>query len=254
MWAAFTEGLAALPVADDTDLAMEADIDYDNMAPLPIAPIPDNRTTAARKCRFYLHKHERRMGWRCHQESPSADPRDPTSKRALIGFNSQEPIAELTDADTADEPGVAPLQFSTKRVWAASRQLRDIKAAGTLPEDNRIIKDICEYGGLHPVARDEVHPDIKDMLAGACRACLNQKLHPVSGAFKGWRPLGMCEKSAGLRQRRGEGRHQPLPHPPAPRGRRSPSARRRQRRGKRHRTVCGALELDAATAVGGAAA
>ena len=45
-WAAFTEGLAALPVADDTDLAVEADIDYDDMPPLPIAPIPNNRTTA----------------------------------------------------------------------------------------------------------------------------------------------------------------------------------------------------------------
>ena len=204
LWASFITGLAAMPVGPDHDLALEAEIDYDDLEPPPLADMPCDETTA-RKCRFLAHKHEYRSAWRCHQPSPSANPQLDVSKRALINLNPQDAPRVLTDADVADEPGVEPIQFSYKVVDAAARKLRDIKAPGTLPEDNRIIKMIICHGGLHAVtgwlcavARDQVHPIAKEMLAGACRAGLNQKLHAVTGECVGWRPLGMCEKWSGL--------------------------------------------------------
>jgi hypothetical protein len=113
--------------------------------------------------------------------------------------------AQITPADTADEPGHAPIQFKPSAVARAARGLSDIKAAGTLPEDNRIIKMIIEHGGLHYVTawvnaacRDELHPLFGELLAGAVRAGLLQKLDTVTGEFKGFRPLGIIEKWACL--------------------------------------------------------
>lgn len=74
--------------------------------------------------------------------SPALDPRLPDSKRALIGFNPQTPHRELTPEHVADEPGHAPIQFTAKLVQKAAAQLRDLRAPGTLPQDNRIIKAI----------------------------------------------------------------------------------------------------------------
>ena len=139
--------------------------------------------------------------WRCSSPSPALDPRLADSKRALIGFNSQRPHRELTAEHVADEPGTAPISFTNQQVERASSGLHDIRAAGTLPEDNRIIKAIMRQGGLHPVtawmnqiACDKAHPILRDLLGGALRAALTAKVCQITGRVKGRRPLGVVEK------------------------------------------------------------
>ena len=153
-----------------------------------------------RKSTYLAHKGEWGSAWRTHQASPSAKPTD-DARRALIGFNNQTPRRTLTPAHVANEPGKALIQFKPTLVDRAVRRLRDIKAAGTLPEDNRIIKMIVAHGGLHHVTkwinaacRDELHPSFAELIAGAVRAGLLQKIDTVTAVFKGFRPLGIIEK------------------------------------------------------------
>ena len=107
----------------------------------------------------------------------------------------------LTADDVADEPGTPPLQVTSTTVAKVLRSLPDIRAPGTLPEDNRVLKAIEQHGGVHGLTgmvnaclRDVGHERTRDMLAGHVRSALLQKRDPVEGCFLGWRPLGMTEK------------------------------------------------------------
>ena len=101
-------------------------------------------------------------------------PHTHTHKRALIGFNPQTAHRPLTAEHVANEPNVPPIQFTYKQVDKAVRNLHNIRAPGSLPEDNRIIKAIVRHGGLHAVTDgvvnacvcDQGHPLAHDILAG----------------------------------------------------------------------------------------
>ena len=59
---------------------------------------------------------------------------------------------------------------------------------------------IIKHGGIdvttwiNSICRDEAHPIVRNLLAGAVRAALLAKINPLTGAVKGRRPLGMTEK------------------------------------------------------------
>jgi hypothetical protein len=63
----------------------------------------------------------------------------PIARRAVGGC--------LAGLDVADEPGTAPIQFTERQVTRAAEGLHDLKAPGTLPEDNRLIKMLVRHGG-----------------------------------------------------------------------------------------------------------
>ena len=142
-----------------------------------------------------------RGAWGCASPSPSLDPHTIESMRAVIAFTPQRPFRPLTADDVADVPGQQPLQFTQRQVEHAAAAQHDLKAPGTLPQDNRIIKMLVRRGGARPitawmnsVAAGVAHPIAADLLAGAVRAALLAKLHAVTGEVKGRRPLGICEK------------------------------------------------------------
>ena len=193
---------------DDYDVHSEHDVDLDDYDdsdhPPPLVHLsprqPDD--VVIRKQAFLARNGEWKASWRTSTASPALNPRRRSSQRALIDFNPQTAHRPLTAEHVRDEPGVKPIQFTYKQVEKAGRNLHDIRAPGSLPEDNRIIKAVLRHGGLHAVtdgiinasARDQGHPLARDILAGAVRAGLMAKLDPVTCAVKGRRPLGMTEK------------------------------------------------------------
>ena len=198
LWRAF---VAAAPddsgTAGEHDLVLVGDDDYDSITPPPLSPMPDPGAVL-RKTAFLAHHGEWGKAWRCCQPSPAADPHLPSSKKALIGLTPQHVRDPLTAADVADEPGVAPVRIPKKVVDSCARRLPDIRATGTLPEDNRIIKAVAKHGGLsalhklvNTVCSDRADARARDILAENVRAGLLQKLDPVTGEFLGWRPLGI---------------------------------------------------------------
>ena len=159
------------------------------------------KETVARKMTFYAAHGEYGRAWSAASPSPALDPRDSDAQRALIGFNAQVPHRALTPADVADEPGVAPITFKAAQVKKAAARLHDLKAPGTLPQDNRHIKALMRHGALpyvtkwiNAVVSDRAHPIVRDLLAGAVRAALTAKVDTVSGDVVGHRPLGITEK------------------------------------------------------------
>jgi hypothetical protein len=137
--------------------------------------------------------------------SPAADPSDPDAQRALVGLNHQRQPRPLTADDVRDEPGVKPIQFTLRELLAAERSMPDIRANGTLPLDNRVLRMTLRHGSaphilawINAICRDEC-PDIaRDMLAGARRSALMRKLDAITYEAVGWRPLGMGERWAAL--------------------------------------------------------
>ena len=201
LWLAFVRPARHAPLVEDEHL-MEDEllVDYDDLPPPLLSNIPDDEQVL-RKQAFLGSYGEWGQAWRAAQQSPSLDPKKHDSKRALIGLNPQRAHKPLTGAHVANKPGVAAIQFTPAQVDKAARNLRDIKAAGTLPEDNRLIKCLVKHGGcsavttwINATCRDEGHPIARDLLAGAVRAALNAKCDPVTGEVKGHRPLGMVEK------------------------------------------------------------
>ena len=80
-------------------------------------------------------------------------------------------------ADVADEPGVAPIQFTLKDLEAAIPAIHDIRAPGTLPIDNRTLKVVLRNGGaphvlkwLNAICRDECDALPRNLIAGCCRS------------------------------------------------------------------------------------
>ena len=78
--------------------------------------------------------------------------------------------------------------------------LADLRAPGTMPEDNRILKAIYAHGGadglfkgVHALCQGRVHPTVRSLLT-ALRAALLEKRDMVTNKFLGYRPLGMTEK------------------------------------------------------------
>jgi len=112
------------------------------------------------------------MAWRCLQPSPAAKPGDPRAVKALVGLYRQVAAHPLQPEDVANEPGYAPVQVTAKLVRDAALHLHDIKAPGTLPQDNRLIKAVIRTGGLNSVTGwinavcrcpESVHPFIREM-------------------------------------------------------------------------------------------
>jgi len=202
-WREFTAAAVAACDAEDAG-ALHACEDFDDYDSIPTVPLPPFRCGGRelRKSTYLASKGELGMAWRCFQPSPAEDPRLDESKCALIGLNPQgDGRPPLTEADVADEPGHAPLQVSPQLVAKAAAGLHDIRAAGSLPEDNRILKAVAIHGGLtaltamvNACCRDVGSDRSRDMLAGAVRAGLLQKTDPITGKCVGRRPLGMTEK------------------------------------------------------------
>ena len=200
-WKQFTDTCPNAPSAD-TDLTDEHLLDYDSLPiPTPSTALPDDETVT-RKMAFTAGYGEWPKTWSCASPSPALDPRDPNTLRALIAFNNQRPLRTLTPEHMADEPNVTPVSFTAAQVKKVGMGLRDISAAGTLPQDNRLIKMALRHGGLEPitgwfnssVCRDRAHPLARDIIAGGRRAALIAKVQPVTKEVLGSRPLGITEK------------------------------------------------------------
>jgi hypothetical protein len=207
LWLDFIAPLRHLTPDDDDDIALEEEtlLDYDTLPPISTSPTLPPPDVTARKTAYLAAHHEFSRAYRCHTPSASVDPRSREAKRTIIHHHPQVPHRPLTPAITADAPGVAPLSFTTHHVTRAAKSLSDLKAPGTLPEDNRIIKAIVAHGGAHAVASwtssvaaDRAHPIARDLLAGAARSALVGKFDPLDGTQCGTRPLGVVEKWACL--------------------------------------------------------
>jgi hypothetical protein len=160
---------------------------------------------ALRKMAFNASHGNYRGAWGCVSPSPALDPSEDDSKRAVIAFNTQRPHRPLTAADVADEPGYDAIQCTQRQVEHEAAALHDLKAPGTLPQDNRLLKMLIRHGAAKPITtwinsvlRGVAHAIAAALLAGAIRAALLAKLHAVTGEVKGRRPLGICEKWACL--------------------------------------------------------
>ena len=201
LWQQFTASCPITPVAD-IDLTHEHVLDYDSLPmPSPSTSLPDE-DAVARNMAFKAGYGEWAKTWSCASPSPALDPRDPDTLRALIAFNNQVPLRQLTPEIMQDEPGVEIISFTTAQVKKVGMGLGDLRAAGTLPQDNRLIKMVLRHGGLEPITgwfnssicRDRAHPLARDLIAGGRRAALIAKVDPVSKEVIGSRPLGITEK------------------------------------------------------------
>ena len=112
-------------------------------------------------------------------------PRQDSSKCTLINLNPQDDGRPLTNAHVANEPRHAPLQVKQSLVAKVTSKLPKIRLPGSLPEDNRIITLVASHGGLvgltamvNACCRDVGSARSRDILAGAVRAGLLQKIDP----------------------------------------------------------------------------
>ena len=199
LWSKFLAGINTTDATPDDDM-----VDYDTL-PSPPAPTLPPQSLIMRKATYAASKGEYGVAWRANQPSPAGDPRNPAVLRALFGFNNQTVRDPLLPCDVADEPNVTAIQYKPKLVDKVINSLHDLRASSTLPEDNRITKLVANNGGLphitkwiNAVSTDRSHPIARDILAGAVHSGMLQKLDPVTGEFKGWRPLGIRSKWGGL--------------------------------------------------------
>ena len=202
-WLDFTAEAERRCDAEEAGAACTPEVfdDYDNITPPPPPPLVVGEREL-RKATYCASKGELGQAWRCFQPSPAENPQLDSAKCALINLNPQcDGRPPLTDADVADEPGHAPLQLKQALVAKVVAGLPDLRAPGTLPEDNRIIKLVGAHGGLaalttlvNACCRDAGSARSREILAGAVRAGLLQKIDPVSGQCVGHRPLGLVEK------------------------------------------------------------
>ena len=202
-WRNFTADALRRCIAEETGGAREEEAfdDYDSIPPPPIPPLVVGEREV-RKATYLARCGELKMAWRAFQPSPSVDPRTDAAKCTLINLNPQDDGRPLTDAHVADEPGQAPLQVKQSLVAKVASNLPKIRAPGSLPEDNRIITLVASHGGLigltamvNACCRDEGSARSRDILAGAVRAGLLQKIDPLTGQNVGYRPLGLVEKN-----------------------------------------------------------
>jgi hypothetical protein len=202
-WLDFTAEAERRCDAEEAGAACTPEVfdDYDNITPPPPPPLVVGEREL-RKATYCASKGELGQAWRCFQPSPAENPQLDSAKCALINLNPQcDGRPPLTDADVADEPGHAPLQLKQALVAKVVAGLPDLRAPGTLPEDNRIIKLVGAHGGLaalttlvNACCRDAGSARSREILAGAVRAGLLQKIDPISGECVGHRPLGLVEK------------------------------------------------------------
>ena len=201
-WHNFTANALRRCIAEETGGAREEEAfdDYDCIPPPPIPPLVVGEREV-RKATFLAKSGELRQAWRSFQPSPAMDPRLDSSKCTLINLNPQDDGRPLTDAHVANEPRHAPLQVKQSLVAKVASSLPKIRAPGSLPEDNRIITLVASHGGLvgltamvNACCRDVSSARSRDILAGAVRAGLLQKIDPLNGQNVGYRPLGLVEK------------------------------------------------------------
>ena len=200
LWKEFKELAIRAAPDDDTDAAESEDTggageDLPMPKPPGVMPEPD---VVSRKMAFKVVHGELGEAWRCASPSPAMDPREQATQRHCVGFNKQVPHKVLTAEHVADHDKVPAIQFTVKQVVDAGRGIHDLRAPGTLPEDNRLLKMILKQGGaphvtmwINAVARDKVHPIIRNILAGGVRAALIAKIDDVTNQVKGARPLGI---------------------------------------------------------------
>jgi len=133
--------LPAIPEEPDTD---DEDPDPNSiMSTLGISFGPKSIRQAA----YLAYKGEWSKAWSQFTPSTPADPRSSEVQQALINLCPHQHANPLGDADTADEPGTAPLEIQRKAFNTVMEGLTDLRAPGTMPEDNRILKAIYAHGG-----------------------------------------------------------------------------------------------------------
>ena len=206
LWSNFVAPLVTVEHASDADAALDAQegdcCEYDGTILEPSEKNMLSPDDIVRKIALKAAHGEWNSAWTTASPSPALDPRKPSSRQKLADLNRQKANKPLTAEHFSLPPGgQKPISFSANDVKKAGRGLSDLKAAGSMPEDNRIIKCILECGGLkavtcwmNEIACDRAHPLARDILAGSIRAALIAKVDDCTGMIKGARPLGITEK------------------------------------------------------------